>query len=334
VSFIRWRLLERKKAAKANQDNSQVTPVHEIPSFAFTAEHASPLLISSEIFPPAPAPTITSVSWPPYYPPEAYTTLTSADDHCITNDMERPFHALTPPLPERPNPDVAPFQFSSSSLSAALSDPPRYTHPLPPHSISNTPELSQDTLDEPTNLSPLSQFPDMHDVLMSPDDSPFESQLQVDVSQPPYEDPFFLSLDDRFQFSSPVNFPSELSHDHIFQEMWKMRGTEEIEFDSPRSVLDGLVNFTDFHDNFSSPMSTPYSTPFFHSNSLSPTSSPNPISFVDLPNAEFPSTGSLLFSPPVHPRRLTKKISSRKQKTTMKIPMVTRLSSSLPLSSE
>ena len=325
--------MERKKAAKANQDNSpnQVSSVHEISSFAFTTESASPLLISSAIFPPAPTPAPTSDSWPPYYPPEAYTTLTSADGHCNANNS---FHALTPPLPERPNPDGAPFQFSSSSLSAALSDPLHSIHPLPPHSISNTPELSQDTLDEPINLSPLSHFPEMHDVLMSPDDSPYESQLQVEVSQPPYEDPFFLSINDRFQFSSPVTFPTDLSHDHIFQEMWKMRSTEEIEFDSPRSVLDGLVNFADFHDNLSSPMSTPYSTPFFHSTSLSPTSSPNPVSFIDLPNAEFPSTGSLLFSPPVHPRRSVKKIASRKHKTSMKIPMVTRLSSSLPLSSE
>jgi hypothetical protein len=280
-----------------------------------------------------PAPTITSVSWPPYYPPEAYTTLTSADYvHGSTND--RAFNALTPPLPERPNPEGAPFQFSSSSLSAALSDPPRSVQPLPPHSTSDTPELSQDTLDEPTNLSPLSHFPEMQDVLMSPDDSPYESQFQVEVSQPPYEDPFFLSITDGFQYTSPITFPSELSHDNIFQEMWKMRGTEEIEFDSPRSVLDGLVNFADFHDNLSSPMSTPYSTPFFHTNSLSPTSSPNPVTFVDLPNAELPSTGSLLFSPPIHPRRPTKKIASRKHKITMKIPSVTRLSSSLPLSGE
>jgi hypothetical protein len=284
------------------------------------------------MLPPAPAPNITSVSWPPYYPPEAYTTLTSVGDmDCNFIDPARPFHVLTPLL-ERPNPEGAPFQFSSSSLSAALSDPPRSIHPpLPPHSTSDTPELSQDTLDEPTNLSPLSQFPEMHDVFMSPDDSVYESQLQVEVSQPPYEDPFFLS---GFQFSSPVSFQTELSHDHIFQEMWKMRGTEEIEFDSPCSVLDGLVDFADFQDNLSSPMSTPYSTPFFHSNSLSPTSSPNPVSFVDLPNPEIPSTGSLLFSPPVYPRRPVKKIASRKLKPHMKIPLVTRLSSSLPLSSE
>jgi hypothetical protein len=328
--------LERKKAAKSNQDNSpiQASSVHEIPTFALPAETASPLLIASATFPLASTPAPTSISWPPYYPPEAYTTLTSADGYYNAIRPNQPFYALTPPPPERPNPDGAPFQFSSSSLSAALSDPLHSIHPLPPHSISNTPELTQDTLDEPINLSPLSQLPEMYDVLMSPDDSPYESQLQVEVSQPPYEDPFFLSINDRFQFSSPVTFPTELSQDHLFQEMWKMRGTEELEFDSPRSVLDGLVNFADFHDNLSSPMSTPYSTPFFHSNSLSPASSPNPVSFVDLPNAEFPSTGSLLFSPPVHPRRPVKKTASRKHKTTMKIPMVTRLSSSLPLSSE
>lgn len=240
---------------------------------------------------------------------------------------DSPFHAFTPALLERPNPEGAPFQFSSSSLSAALSDPPRH-HPLPP---SDTPELSQDTLD--ANLSPLSPLPEIHDVLMSPNDSPYEPQLEVEVSQP-YEDSFFFPITDRFQYISPISFPTELSHDNIFQEMWKMRGTEEIEFDSPRSVLDGLVNFADFQDTLSSPLSTPYSTPFFHSNPLSPTSSPNPISFVDLPNAELPSAGSLLFSPTVHPRRPAKKISLRKHKSTMKIPLLTRLSSSLPLSSE
>jgi myb proto-oncogene protein/Myb-like DNA-binding protein BAS1 len=319
----RWRLLERKKAAKANQDNNptQVSPVHEIPSFAFTAGNISPSLISSEIFPPVEAPAAITVGWPPYYPPEAYSTLASADDDMF-NDS--PFHAFTPALLERPNPEGAPFQFSSSSLSAALSDP----HPLPP---SDTPELSQDTLD--ANLSPLSPLPEIHDVLMSPNDSPYEPQLEVEVSQP-YEDSFFFPITDRFQYISPISFPTELSHDNIFQEMWKMRGTEEIEFDSPRSVLDGLVNFADFQDTLSSPLSTPYSTPFFHSNPLSPTSSPNPISFVDLPNAELPSAGSLLFSPTVHPRRPAKKISLRKHKSTMKIPLLTRLSSSLPLSSD
>ena len=256
----------------------------------------------------------------------------SADD-AHTNANYRSFHLLTPP-PERPNPEGAPFQFSSSSLSAALSDPPRFIQPLPSHSTFDTPELTQDTLDDVTDLSPLSHLPEMNDVLMTPDDSPYESQLRVDMAHSPYEDSLFFPTTDGLQYISPITFPSELSHDNIFQEMWQMRGAEEIELDSPRSVLDGLVNFADFHDSFSSPLTTPYSTPFFHSNPLSPTSSPNPVSFIDLPNAELPSNGSLLFSPAVHPRRPMKKIASRKLKSTMKIPVMTRLSSSLPLSTE
>lgn len=294
----------------------------DVSQSAFNAEKSSPLLFSSE----AQAPAVISADWPPYYPPEAYTTLTSADNVYANGHL---FHALTPPLPERRNPEGAPFQFSSSSLSAALSDPPPPHNPLPPYSSSDTPELFQDT-----NLSPLSQLPEMHDVLMSPVGSPYEPHLRVEVSQSTYEDPFSFPITDGFQYISPITFPTELGHDNIFQEIWKMRGTEENEFDSPRTVFDGLVNFADFHDSLSSPLSTPFSTPFFHSNSLSPTSSPNPVSFVDLPNAEHPSTGSLLFSPPVHPRRLAKRITTRKHKTAMNIQSLTRLSSSLPLSNE
>lgn len=250
----------------------------------------------------------------------------SADDaHSNAND--RSFHFFTPPPPERPNPEVAPFQPSSSSLSAALSHFPRFIQPA--LSIVNTPELTQDTLDDMTDFSPLSQLPDMNDVLMSPDDSPYEPQLRPDVAHAPYEDPFFFPIADGWQDISPITHPREI--DDVFQGMWKMRETEEIELDSPRSVLDGLVNFP---DNFSSPLTTPYSTPFFHSNPLSPMSSPNPVSFIDLPNAELPSNGSLLFSPTIHPRRPTKKIASRKFKIPMKVPMIPRLSSSLPLSSE
>ena len=289
----------------------------------------SPLAISSEISPSQePAP---KAHWPPYYPPEAYATLNSTGEG---STLVQPFQTQTPPI-DIPNPAVAPFQFSSSSLSAALSDPPQAHRPLPPASVTNTPELYQEPLNElePPDLSPLSQLPEMQDVLMSLDDSSqipldHDPHLQIAASQLPCEsDGFYMPYGDGLSYISPIVFPTDIATD-FFQDLWKIRSPDELEFDSPRSVLDCLIGFTDMPETFSLP-----STPFFPSNHLSPNSSPNPVAFAELPNPELPSTGSLLLSPADYSRRPPKK-AVRKHKASMKMPVPSRLSSTLPLSSE
>ncbi|THU91625.1 hypothetical protein K435DRAFT_860155 [Dendrothele bispora CBS 962.96] len=58
----------------------------------------------------------------PYYPPEAY--------HLLNDPAATTFRELTPaPEPLQPIHDPPPFHFSSSSLSAALYDPPRISQP-------------------------------------------------------------------------------------------------------------------------------------------------------------------------------------------------------------
>ncbi|KAF9535330.1 hypothetical protein CPB83DRAFT_841584 [Crepidotus variabilis] len=348
----RWRLLERKKLARVNQSlNSpaQALHIHELSPHAAPVELASPLQDFSHELVPNELVTVQETHWPPYYPPEAYPTLTSVEDN---RAYERPFHIPTPPPLDIPNPEVAPFQFSSSSLSAALSNPPPRPRPLPPISAQNTPELSQDTLhdvEDQTTLSPLTHInamPEMNDVLMTLDTlpqinlaSPHStqlSQLQVTISQPPYEqENFFSGLpfpDGSFPFVSPISLSNEISQHDSFLDMWKPRYQDEFEFDSPRSLLDGF-GFADFNEGFSSSSSTPFLT----THALSPTASPNPLSFSDLPNPDFsPSTGSsLLFSTSDTQnsgsvQRSARSINTRKHRPSIKLPVPTRLSSSLP----
>ncbi|KAJ7071446.1 hypothetical protein C8F01DRAFT_1110541 [Mycena amicta] len=75
-----------------------------------------------------------------YYPPESYPTALGSEH------SPKPFRAPTPQMP--PKSPLMPFNYSSSSLSAALSDPPRASLPLPPvpddELISATEEMSVD----------------------------------------------------------------------------------------------------------------------------------------------------------------------------------------------
>lgn len=279
--------------------------------------------------------------WPPYYPPEAYPTFTTDSDF----NAVRTFREPTPEHLYIPDPKIAPFQFSSSSLSAALSDPPPPPAPLPNNSVYNTPELSlqdiyQDAGETQQSLSPLSQFngiPEMCDILMSqPGDFPQglmdPPQMEASITQPAFEDNFNLSRlqDSSFYTSaSPIFLTSDLSRtlDPLQFNFWKPRSAPETDFEnSPRSTVD---NRSVFNDDFSSASSTPFgiSTP------LSPGSSPWVGTIVDLPtNAEPPS--SLLFSSPndSHSSLLQRtRKHARKSKPSMKASTSTRLSSILAL---
>lgn len=336
----RWRLLERKKNSKSNQTANELSP-----RTAPIEQQVSPLP-NHPLEPPA---SVPEAAWPPYYPPEAYSILT---EETRTNGGS--FKPSTPPPLIIPDPAVAPFQFSSSSLSAALTDPPPRPRPLPPVSVYNTPELSQYTLhdmdDQPT-LSPLAHIniiPDMHDIstTFNPSapsiylDSPLDSHLsELPISHAPYgQDSLYTGLpfaDSTFPFVSPIHIPQEIPQSGSFFEMWKPRYQEEFEFDSPRSVIDGL-GFGDFNEGFSSSSSTPFLT----SHTLSPSASPNPIVFSDLPSADLSPSGgsSLLFSTGDGQnsgvQRSNRSISARKHKPCIKLPVPTRLSSSLPFTNE
>lgn len=258
-------------------------------------------------------------------------------------------HTFLEPTPEVLDildPNVAPFKFSSSSLSAALSDPPRPPPSLPPISLNNTPELlvqdiPNDSERQPS-LSPLSQcngIPEMNDILMSqpnysqppPMDGP---SLEASIAHLPYDDTFSLGrLHDTsfFTSASPIYIPAELprtSLDTIQFSFWKLRSAPETDFDSPRSTID---NRSVLNDDFSSASSTPFGlfTP------LSPASSPFTGTILDLPNADLPMTTSLLFSPSNESQssllQRTKKLNVRKPKPSMKATTATRLSSILPL---
>ncbi|KAF8905463.1 hypothetical protein CPB84DRAFT_1960391 [Gymnopilus junonius] len=318
----RWRLLTRKAHLSQTASPVQAGYVHEL---------AAPGEESSQ--------SASEVHYPPYYPPEAYPAFQTDEGQPSQHSFREP----TPEILNIPDPNVAPFQFSSSSLSAALSAPPPPPRPLPPVSVFNTPELLvhevQNDSERQPSLSPLSQcngIPDMNDVVMSLDDCQNEQtdrRLEISVSQSPYQvsdtfNPIRQLSDSIYYSASPISIPSDISRtlDPINFSVWKPR-TMEYEFDSPQSTFGGL-------DELSSTSSTPY----FYTSNLSPTSSPLPASLLDLPNTEQPSSNSLLFSPPgeiqVTSSKRQRKPISKRPKPTMKLPTPTRLSSTLPLSDD
>ncbi|KAH9487048.1 Transcription factor MYB3R-4 [Psilocybe cubensis] len=335
-SRSRWRLLERKKASKANHHmSSRTSPVHTI------TPHETPVIVEEPLpvaqFQEAPA----HVQWPPYYPPEAYPTFPV--DGESSGDIV--FREPSPEVVQQPDPKVAPFQFSSSSLLTALSDPPRPHAPLPPISAVNTPELVQYDIpnesERQPSLSPLSQcnaIPDMNDILMSLEDYTQGSIAQLpsenSASQITYDIESYNKLP-QFTFgdiytASPFTIPTELSRPEHYN--FKPVHIPKL-FDSPHSIYGGVL-----YEETSSASSTPYVL----SSSLSPTSSPLPATLLDLPNSEQPSSNSLLFSPADGPRttsmsagiRRSRKNTSRKNKPIIKVQVTTRLSSTLPLSSD
>ena len=282
--------------------------------------------------------------WPPYYPPEAYTFPQQDSLH-----FERPFREPTPEVLDIPDPNIAPFQFSSSSLSAALSDPPRHAPALSPLSVVNTPDLVPpvplNDCERQPSLSPLSQcdgIPEVNDILMSFDN--FSNQamdqhgMEISIPSITYESDHmdnmgFNPADYPSYFSaSPISiFSSEITD--ASQNLWKPRNMCEIELDSSPLSVFGLL-----HDSHES--SSTSSTPYILSSPLSLTSSPYASSSVDLPMGEQPSSNSLLFSPSNEPHanigpRPKKATSVRKRsKASLKAASASRLSSTLSLWNE
>ena len=280
--------------------------------------------------------------WPTYYPLEPYSSF--SQEGLL---FDRPFREPTPEALIIADPNIAPFQFSSSSLSEALS-PPRPAPALPPLSAVNTPDLvpaeQLNDCERQPSLSPLSQcdgIPEVNDILMSFDNLSNQDMDQegtnISIPSITYEydntDNMGVNPADYSYFSaSPISISSEITRiSDPSQNLWKPRNMSEIDLDnSPYSVF-GLL-----HDGHNS--SSTSSTPYILSSPMSLTSSPYTPPTVDLPIGEQPSSNSLLFSPPYDPHASTaprqKKVTSVRKKSKVslkKAASASRLSSTLPI---
>ena len=339
ISFLsRWRLLERKKATNLHQTiyPQEGSTVHEPPAQV----HLSPVPVYGHLE----NDHSPMSEWPPYYPLEAYSTFSQEDGL----QFDRPFHEPTTEALNIADPNIAPFQFSSSSLSAALSDPPRPAPALPPLSAINTPDLvppvQLNDCERQPSLSPLSQcdgIPEVNDILMSFDNLSSQAMdqegMEISIPSITYEcdqmdNTSFNPTDYSSYFSaSPISISSEITRvSDPSQNLWKPRNMSEIELDnSPFSVF-GLLQ--DGHNS-----SSTSSTPYILSSPMSLTSSPHTSPAVDLPVGEQPSSNSLLFSPPYEPHASTaprpKKATSvrKRSKASLKATSASRLSSTLSI---
>jgi myb proto-oncogene protein/Myb-like DNA-binding protein BAS1 len=250
--------------------------------------------------------------WPPYYPPEAYSYLSHEDN--ATSDPG--FRELTPEVVSH-SPHEAPFNFSSSSLSAALSDPPRIPMSLPP------------TTECDPSASVELGYQDIHHQ-MSLDDLPVhleegQCHLSLILSRP------CLGAEGGAQynvslFSPPIDTIRSMTNDG-----WDNFPADflSLPVNEPFSlqVLDGL-----FTDPNLSDVSSTLSTPSHFPTSLSAVSSPNGDSPVELPGNDPRVVTSLL---PADSRKQPPRTSSKKvPKKYVKPQGPARLSSMLALTPE
>lgn len=290
--------------------------------------------------------------WPPYFPPESYPI----------HGPFSPSHSFQLPSPQLVpvSPNIAPFQFSSSSLSTALSAPPQLHRPLPPvpdESPLMALEMNSDLFSSMDLASNAEHLCENDDSLMSLDDplpsvttetAPSVEQFSSALLPPVYTSPL-LQQPVSFNSQHPSIPISPTSHSNDiptqmdqFQvsDIWKSPGPLSdflvpLLEHSPQVNNDTRLQVDANFDDFSSASSTPCLFP----SSLSATSSPNVSSPVDLPNSEQSgsSTGSLLFSTSRESMRSFQPVRHRRPIPTKKLlkngtPM--RLSSSLPLTAE
>lgn len=287
----RHRLLERNRT-KSLRAIQPPQPVFEEPQY-----------LHEEI----PQPDIRPV----YCPPEAYpSALGSEPSH-----GENTFRAPTPQMPSAPV--VPPFQFSSSSLSAALSDPPRASLPLPPipdeESNQCEPQLALSRAQDAALLntvSPADLFITRPSTLTKSVPRSFSCHISAAQESPsPAVSSGLQSQWKSTVISSPETPP--LSPD------WQ---PPERNFDHSAMTV------------FSDPSSSS-SSPFAPPGSLSPADSPDPCPSVELPPADFLPAESLLFAPAISHYRAASSRSPAKRKLPKTVGE-TRLSCSLPLSSD
>lgn len=256
----------------------------------------------------------------PYYPPEAYPCFPGEESSGLNVSFREP----TPEAPIPPH--VAPFQFSSSSLSAALSDPPQNSRSLP-------------TIYE-SESSPSTAFPDpSHDIgnLEDFDHQPLLDDFSLfepdsDLSQ------IFLGVhfdaDGVFHYPQGDLPPIHSSIDANHHDPWDQFPPDIFSTSSPSIQLPshGLdaspIDHTPIPDNPSSTLSTPFN----FSLSLSDLHSPNPSTPIEIFDDE-DSDEPVPFVP--DPRlQLPKRASRRLLKKTIRPQGPTRLSSMLALTPE
>ncbi|KAJ7456566.1 hypothetical protein FB451DRAFT_1276412 [Mycena latifolia] len=291
----RWRMLERLRTKSLAVP--QPTPHAVFGETRFLHEELQQTDVEPQI-------------WPVYCPPEAYPSV-------LGSEPSQGAHTFREPTPQMPDsPEVPPFQFSSSSLSAALSDPPRTSLPLPPvpeetddkHQCDPDPVAStsyvhhneQDTI-APADLS-LHRCPTSQTEKVGVAD--FPSPAASSSSSPLWRSPVVSSTD-----SLPLPPDSR----------------------PPGRTFDHTPLDTSFGPDASSSSSSPFAPP----SSLSPTDSPVPRSPIELPPIEHFPAESLLFSPSPYyrsaPSKRQKKVRPRKPPKGLG---EVRLSLTLPLSTD
>jgi hypothetical protein len=255
--------------------------------------------------------------WPVYYPPEAYPSLLGTEQP----QREHTFREQTPQMPD--SPVVPPFQFSSSSLSAALSDPPRTSLPLPP-----VPE--DETFDsEPGALASTAYSPAHHGAPYEPDTvSPADLSLHHNQIES-IAKAVSRHISD---FPSPA---ASSSSSPLWRSPAVFSSTDSLPLPPESRPPGRTFDHAPLDPSFGQYSSSSSSSPFAPPSSLSPADSPIPRSPVELPAIEhFSSSESLLFSPGpyyycVAPSKREKKVRPRKAP---KAFGEARLSSLLPLS--
>ncbi|KAF8078333.1 hypothetical protein FPV67DRAFT_1663083 [Lyophyllum atratum] len=299
---LRYRLLH-KKASKVLYD--PITTEISGPSSFQLARHSVPTQ--------APDLSNWTTSYP-YYPPEAYPCFPTEGSN-LDLSFQEPTHDVS-----SVSPDVAPFQFSSSSLSAALSDIPQNSRSLPTiyegeHTTPVLPPPHEETHQDVTNQP-------------SQDDFSVHFEQDQDLSR------IFLGVhvdeDGVFHYSEGAN-TAPISPNGMIPETevdpWEHFIPDL--FASPASALLPLHGLDALDRNVSDNMSSTLSTPFHFALSLSDPSTPNSSSPVDLPTSDQPSNTAV-----ISPKRRSQRTKRRRGRKPENPDKPHRLSSSLPLTTD
>ena len=334
ISF-RWRLLERKKSHGIPHAHPVTQSIHEPPP---RKENEGLLLLaeSPEDF------VLPQTTWSPFYVTEHFTTPVE-DSYPLSNGF-----CLSVPQSDVQN---APFQFSSSSLSAALSDPQQ--HNILPSPLPNLIEDYRDPDFPSTSVSPASPNNDLisnieDQPMVMCDTSTFHDSLELGhiFSQVNFNSPSLhndQALDVNGATVSPLFSPQDMSQPSALPPQgspWTPSSPFDIFGFSPVEQPHQLHHFGNFsyEDGVFDDLSSTSSTPINFISSLSPTSSPGAISPIELPSNDLHTTGSLLFSPTQRPREPALDTHRRPRRMTirraLKPPGTGRLSANLAIASE
>ncbi|KAH0590307.1 hypothetical protein H2248_000466 [Termitomyces sp. 'cryptogamus'] len=263
---------------------------------------------TSEAPTPATSQTTDFTNWTlayPYYPPEAYPCFSGEEDSA----HHRPFRSPTPDVPHI-TPDVAPFQFSSSSLCAALSATPQVPEPLPVIYTESGPPSPLITSQSDGNGVVGSSIDQT-----TKDDFPINFTHSTDLSQ------IFLGVhfDDNgiFQYPESENATSTDINVAPVHEAHQWSPIMAGSIASPVSA----------HGQLGTDLSSTHSTPYDFPLSLSGSSSPNPSPIDISANEQHPNFLGTQ-------NRRSPRIKSRKGRNLVHSEKPLRLSSSLTLTSD